>query len=1595
MIFSGNISRSVYPTKSGFSWSMFLSPSNYGKDFSVSFLSNSGGNFSVSVSGQEVYFGENSFGGMPLEGVGAEISGNSLSGKHDLFVNGEPLFLGYSQPFDYVTGVGLSSTGELDFDFFFSSKQPEYAIEDQDSFYSGEGLAAKIVNLSDSPFVVFSGAAQDQNWRFSGPLNLTIPPHGTGSLFFESSFFPSFSSSFPVDLFTNFGDLSFEFNAQFLSQPDKFFFIQLGPEISELSDGFDITLTNSFYNFQSGSNLVYKFEYFSGITGQYYGFIQVSNPAANRPVSGLISGEGFLTGSGTGAISRFNEYTQAWETGVGSGTFSQFKIASGNFSREYSFDVFTLGSGRAPVLVPASGAFSNVAASGFVSRAQRCLEVSGITGWMTGRGDLIEVQIDSSGNINPIFEEFYSSGSGVGKVCPNVDFNSIPVYYDFAQVGEIIQRDLPSSVFYGTGTYSKFLVLTGAAPATGKRISGKILGDFSKNYEPGLWTFSRWGRYVGSLDSSGSAAPEIITGFNPVTFEGKELEVSGILEGLAQGTFVALGCDFDVPTMKITGRAFGNIYFDENKDPVVIYERFSPQVPSTFSGEHYLIDNSDYLINSGNFLGEIPWSKKEQSFDEEGNPVELIYSGVLNVIDSESLLNQYGGTPTGGRIRISRLGNTASGSGWFLNPVSTPELGSNVQKSGASGRLAGWTETFQVESGFFQSSLEKPDLSFIVSDIIFDGPDDVSHINFTVDAPGVNITNINFGEFEGFFNSKLCIDLEKSKYFCKTGQSSFAKIGEFSIFEPVGAVSYDLPSGGKTFLVPPTGASGLSPLGESGLFFSSGAGFFEMNCSGSGCTGVGPYYSTFKSGLVLTDNFSNALLTGFSSGSVVSRYSYVRNLSFACLVSGKVLVESPNQSLAFSSQPFGISGPNLEYSWEGFVDFNDPNFVYFSHECSGSGCVGTGSYSGSYLRNKFAGGVEKCVYSGEVIARSEFGARNSIGSFKELSKVAEVNNSVFGPNTSADFSEYSNGNPPLFEFPLDNAWFVGNSLFGISTGQDGNFWSLSGSCLGGGCGSGQMGSITGTVSGRYSGHSGVFSISGGVLGGEAATFQQLLGMSSGEIWARDCVSGILSGNGSEKLCSDCQDYSSYLSGDDRPILSFNPVFELEPGVYSGKIGFESCDRAIGPVGERNLFGFSHLNYTFCEKDRVGIAELRKTGQFEASGLIKLGRCGLDYVDSKELMPSGYGTLLPFYMGKDDSIFKLSFPLEDEGDIEDDEFICLTMVNLSFSNNQRPVQTSVINSKITILDDNNPFSPFPCFPTLPSEKFGCCWVDSVCYNYPESSCQAINGFFSAEDSMCLSHNQCVWNPPPEPVEFGACCVGEDCSYSTKEDCDLAGGTFHKGAFCWSVDCSSPVGCCCSASVVGTKALVNYQSPKYYETKTVREETTVNQVWVTCPGTRTDSSSCSTVTERVYKWAFNSETNECFEYSFEFFGESSASNPTCTSSMIDNVWTGSITVKTTPTAWDGDGCAIAWDYETLENDSTCCAIDYDSLGYEFVVPDTTSVSTTRTVIAETRNVSLRDPEDTRNTYSAQSVKTTTLSDEVQPGGCSYIEFFVSPV
>lgn len=204
--------------------------------------------------------------------------------------------------------------------------------------------------------------------------------------------------------------------------------------------------------------------------------------------------------------------------------------------------------------------------------------------------------------------------------------------------------------FFATGFFARPYDLVGIAFATGRLISGVLEAEFGYNFEPGIYSFSKGFTGIGSGENA------IIDSFNPVANTFNTTGTTGIISGIYTTGVDTAGCDFETPTLTPTGI------------PQVIYNIDQEQVSplSIFVMQP---------LNTGEYTGE-------NSF----NPNT--------------------------RTRISRNGNTISGSGYFDNVFQVPFYDSGIWTESLSGYTG---QTVTNQTGIIKTVTATP---FLYDDVL-------------------------------------------------------------------------------------------------------------------------------------------------------------------------------------------------------------------------------------------------------------------------------------------------------------------------------------------------------------------------------------------------------------------------------------------------------------------------------------------------------------------------------------------------------------------------------------------------------------------------------------------------------------------------------------------------------------------------------------------------------------------------------------------------------------------------------------------------------------------------------------------------------------
>lgn len=670
MIISSNKIRPIYPQQE-INWQKTCSAINVDGYYNFYFSGQTGNDLIFKLKNNKIYsYNDDLLGGFNKNEI-ISFSGNIANQKLDLYKDSNPLYLGLKrQASGNILGfsVECENTNFNVETLLINGSQPDYYFDSNITYNSGEQIPVYIRNSGIYPIIVYSGALANTNYySISGANNLTIPPLGTSNFYLiNNGVFSNNLEVVNVNLFTNLGTESLYISLSGTLIDNTLFYIVLSPPVNTIFDTnrfiYTLTLANA-----SGSDLSVALEYVSGFTGKYYAPIQRSNFITGRTVSGIISGSGFLYGNGTGLVSGFNNILNQFEFATGSGLMSFFRVANDQYI-ERTYNVPGSGIGDVFLLtgIPGTG-YGQIVYSGYITYLGGTLtgfgygNISGIVpdkkvSWVPmGDGtlgpapineDILDVicrlQPENCAEVRASnFRYQYASGTGFGVSFYNYEYTGIITGY--YPSGDLTTVDLNKADVYVTGKFIDMFAVTGIVYATGGRKTGVFLGDILDFFEPGNWEV--WKMWGGIL--SGKSAVVEWTGdqFNPITNTWSASGVTGYFIGKISGTGGVSICDLEFPELIPSGIPNAVRLFDFEKG-------FTPPNKMTV---FYRQVTGDVIAPRNIGFKYLEWPNENSNF--------VIKSGTTSLHSLH---------PTGGRTRISRLGNTPSGSGRFDNVFQFP-----------------------------------------------------------------------------------------------------------------------------------------------------------------------------------------------------------------------------------------------------------------------------------------------------------------------------------------------------------------------------------------------------------------------------------------------------------------------------------------------------------------------------------------------------------------------------------------------------------------------------------------------------------------------------------------------------------------------------------------------------------------------------------------------------------------------------------------------------------------------------------------------------------------------------------------------------------
>lgn len=1296
MEITGYKQRYIYPQTGIINYQASLSFDNI---TGVSYIGFSGEEFHNKVeflakSGK--FYVNNSSGGLFLQSYGVNES-ISLSGAispktHDLFYNNSPLFLGYPRDTGYlnlfyVNSVNASTSLALT----IGGDAPTYSYDPFESFYSGQSIPVNISNQSSLPFKIFSGNSLNPNFTLNGASNISVT--GSETLFLQANNFSKGAQYIPIELFTDFGVQNLSFTASGVSLDNVEFYILFGPNVPTVQHNIQSKYTINCRN-STGIVLRLDLEYISGETGAYYTPIQATG-ATTGAASGLITGSGYISSFVSGDI-YYNNSLVGIETGIGSGDISKFVYSSGDIVENYEIEITGLASGILSESFDSSG-FSNIINQQVQADPRGSYHVfNNLTGLGTGIVNGEEKTGFLSGSSVPIFIRY--TGLEESGISINIDSQ----YYH--------NIDFQSSIIFATGYFSIPVDVRGVAYATGGHITGVLQGDFARYYEPGYWSFHRY-----KVGSGSGVFATTLTGFDPIIIKNRQTHILGLISGNLSQDILIQNCTFELPEFLLTGTPDQDYYdYWGQTVPLVSTEFLHPD--NSFES---FINNSDFLTNSGNYVGDV-------------------------YVSGDQYVSMGSQTPTGGRIRTSRYIPSLLGTGKFNNPIRFNDT-SEADRTITPTDFQGWKE---IISGY-KTSQFLPDNYNSLSlggDLYLENENDNAEIYFSLSGENCENINTNFN-FDIENSTGLLLELslyQKDKVSCSGYEKSLVKSYTGNWNYPAGILS----------------GNSISNINDSY--------YFDQSCVGLGCENTGTYEVIFSG--VSGCRYYDPLITGYISGNVIAKYlqSPMGGSQYVYRVGN----EFESSGLYQHTSGFGVRRTSLTGEFGVMIAINSgygldrADDIYFV--CSGSGCGGTGLYSGmysyvktgKYIYSTFTGNCSGRgtnfaeYYSGvSVEQKYVFGSYNEFGMFADCE--TSYSRFLVSGGTVSGF---------LDNFGISGTGLLTGTLIGIPTGNNVIY-----DCYGEGC----------TGVGRYSGYY-FENIVNDLIYPEA---YQKYAWFSGEQYNKVINSGVSSGVINYSDCSILHTGDVELEYLKQPIVDLkNYTQSLSSGNYYLTINYH---KYIFPSGKQppsldpnypTDISFSQLQYTGCEADRaVGFTVVRGGfNSFVYSGYLTFSRYGSAMLDQNEIYPDGYNTVIPFIFNSGVSSINLSIGLDDNGDWEQDETFKLNIndYNLSYD------IAHVIPTSIFTIIDNDVSGLNTCVPTQPpGSPLGACCINTICSTTTNDQCLSLGGVFQGDYSSCYS----VVCPeiivdPFIPEKSGACCVGPACSILTNENCSLLGGIY---------------------------------------------------------------------------------------------------------------------------------------------------------------------------------------------------------------------------
>ncbi len=601
-------------------------------------ISGTGNVYAYTIKSGEIYDPYNNLLGSYNSNESFLLKNDIINSKDTLYYNNNPKFFfktgtffsGHDYNYFFADPSGLT----LDFDFFIRGEATTLQISGLNARSKNDNtnqivntVTGRIINNKPQLNVkIFDGfISNNPQFTLSG-LPLSFNDTGYFYIVTDSGTteFNNTSFNLPITFNTNYGSVSFNFSFNNQYIPLQFSTLTVTPSGNVNIFDNEVLGFIAQYGSSSGSYLDIELNYVTGTTGFFTGNI-LGTGYVTDVISGIVTGSGFIekTLNTSIILTGYNSYgavnDSAPITGV---TIREFVYATGNVEYNYNITGTGLGSGFVYLNIPSSGQIT-VSVSGNVPY------VGGgplfyTTGGFSSTGSSVDI------NNNPIQITGFS----------DTITNSVIVFYTGDIFGVYLTTgQYANKLFSGPHTGSLagqeiisepyYQLATGFG--TGQIKTGSVNADFFRFFEGGNYFFIKNVTGVSGYFSLNDSN-KIITGLSGL-LNCKEDDDGIFYSGIGL----------------ISGSNRFNIYLDDCDNQTQFFYFLVTGKPQS---DFKLYTSADKKIIS------------EESIDKfiiigaTGNEVDFTYLENLENLTG----NPYG---TGIRTRISHLGNTISGSGYF------------------------------------------------------------------------------------------------------------------------------------------------------------------------------------------------------------------------------------------------------------------------------------------------------------------------------------------------------------------------------------------------------------------------------------------------------------------------------------------------------------------------------------------------------------------------------------------------------------------------------------------------------------------------------------------------------------------------------------------------------------------------------------------------------------------------------------------------------------------------------------------------------------------------------------------------------------------